>query len=55
MGFGGVTAPGCTIGQSLTGISTLALGSFLALAAIVAGCVAASNYRYWRAGYKLAA
>ena len=32
MGFGGVTALGCTIGQGLTGISTLALGSCLALA-----------------------
>jgi uncharacterized membrane protein YedE/YeeE len=50
MGFGGVTALGCTIGQGLTGISTLALGSFLALAAIVAGCVAASKYQYWRVG-----
>jgi uncharacterized protein len=48
MGFGGVTALGCTIGQGLTGISTLALGSFLALGAIVAGCVAASKYQYWR-------
>ena len=41
MGFGGVTALGCTIGQGLTGISTLAVGSILALAAIVVGCVAA--------------
>jgi uncharacterized membrane protein YedE/YeeE len=48
MGFGGVTALGCTIGQGLTGISTLAVGSFLALAAIVAGCVAALKYQYWR-------
>ena len=48
MGFGGVTALGCTIGQGLTGISTLALGSFLAFGAIVAGCVAASKYQYWR-------
>ena len=30
MGFGGVTALGCTIGQGLSGLSTLALGSFLA-------------------------
>jgi hypothetical protein len=48
MGFGGVTALGCTIGQGLTGISTLALGSFLALGGIVAGCVAALKYQYWR-------
>src|SRR5215470_3953583 len=48
MGFGGVTALGCTIGQGLTGISTLALGSFLALGGIIGGCVAALKYQYWR-------
>ena len=48
MGFGGVTALGCTIGQGLSGISTLALGSVLALLAIVAGCAAALKYQYWR-------
>src|SRR5450631_73310 len=48
MGFGGVTALGCTIGQGLTGISTLALGSGLALAGIIAGCVAALKCQYWR-------
>ena len=50
MGFGGVTALGCTIGQGLTGISTLAIGSFIALAAIIAGCATALKYQYWRAG-----
>src|SRR5205823_2239251 len=50
MGFGGVTALGCTIGQGLTGISTLAIGSFMALAAIIAGCATALKYQYWRAG-----
>jgi hypothetical protein len=50
MGFGGVTALGCTIGQGLSGISTLAIGSFIALAAIVGGCIAALKYQYWRAG-----
>ena len=49
MGFGGVTALGCTIGQGLTGVSTLALGSLIAFAAIIAGCVAALKYQYWRA------
>ena len=48
MGFGGVTALGCTIGQGLSGVSTLALGSFLAVGAIVAGCVAALRYQMWR-------
>lgn len=37
MGTGGVLALGCTIGQGITGLSTLALGSLLAFAAIVAG------------------
>ena len=39
MGTGGVLAMGCTIGQGVTGISTLALGAFLTFAAIVAGGV----------------
>jgi uncharacterized protein len=37
MGLGGVMALGCTIGQAVTGVSTLALGSFLTFAAIVVG------------------
>jgi uncharacterized membrane protein YedE/YeeE len=37
MGIGGVMAFGCSIGQGLTGISTLALGSFVAVAGIMAG------------------
>ena len=48
MGAGGVTAIGCTIGQGMSGISTLALGSFIALAAIVAGGVAGVRYQAWR-------
>ena len=48
MGFGGVTALGCTIGQGLAGISSLAIGSILALAAIVAGSVLAVQYQMWR-------
>jgi uncharacterized membrane protein YedE/YeeE len=48
MGVGGVTALGCTIGQGLSGISTLSLGSALALAGIVAGAVAALRYQSWR-------
>ena len=39
MGIGGVMALGCTVGQAITGISTLALGSFLTFAGIVAGGV----------------
>ena len=37
MGAGGVLALGCTVGQGLTGVSTLAPLSLLALAAIIAG------------------
>jgi len=48
MGFGGVLAMGCTIGQGLTGVSTLALGSFLAFFAIVAGAAATMKVQYWR-------
>jgi uncharacterized membrane protein YedE/YeeE len=48
MGFGGITALGCTIGQGITGISTLALGSFLTFAAIVAGSALTMKYQYWR-------
>jgi uncharacterized protein len=45
MGFGGVTALGCTVGQGMSGVSTLALGSFVALAAIVGGSVATMHYQ----------
>ena len=48
MGFGGVTAMGCTIGQGLTGVSTLAIGSFIALAGIIGGSVAMLKYTLWR-------
>ncbi len=48
MGVGGVTAMGCTIGQGLSGVSTLALGSFIALAGIMAGAVLALRYQVWR-------
>jgi uncharacterized protein len=48
MGVGGVTGLGCTIGQGLSGISTLSLGSALALAGIGAGALAALRYQSWR-------
>jgi hypothetical protein len=48
MGFGGVTALGCTVGQGLSGVSTLAVGSFIALASIIAGAVAGVKYQAWR-------
>ena len=48
MGFGGITALGCTIGQAISGFSTLALGSILTFIAIVAGSAATMKYQVWR-------
>ena len=48
MGFGGVVALGCTIGQGLSGVSTLSLGSLLTFAAIISGALAAFKYQAWR-------
>jgi hypothetical protein len=44
MGFGGILALGCTIGQGVTGMSTLALGSLIAWLSIIAGCVYGIRY-----------
>ncbi len=44
MGVGGVLALGCTIGQGITGMSTLAIGSVIALVSIVAGCLFGLKY-----------
>jgi len=48
MGFGGITALGCTVGQAITGFSTLALGSILTFICIVAGAAATMKLQYWR-------
>jgi uncharacterized membrane protein YedE/YeeE len=48
MGIGGVLSMGCTIGQGISGVSTLALGSVLTLVAIVAGAAGMMKYQYWR-------
>jgi len=48
MGVGGVTAMGCTVGQGLSGVSTLALGSFIALGGILGGGVLGVRYLAWR-------
>ena len=48
MGFGGVLALGCTIGQGISGVSTLALGSFLALFSTIAGAAATMRFQYWQ-------
>lgn len=40
MGIGGVLALGCSVGQGITGVSTLAIGSLLSLGAILIGTAA---------------
>lgn len=48
MGVGGVTAMGCTIGQGLSGLSTLSVTSVVAVAGILLGAVIALRYQVWR-------
>jgi len=48
MGVGGAIGMGCTFGQGLSGVSTLAPTSFIATAGIIAGCV--WGIRYHEAG-----
>ena len=48
MGFGGVTAMGCSIGQGLSGMAMLSAGACLALAGMVAGTWAALRVQTWR-------
>ena len=50
MGFGGICALGCTIGQGISGFSTLALGSIITFVFIVIGAALTMKYQYWRAG-----
>jgi uncharacterized membrane protein YedE/YeeE len=47
MGIGGVLAMGCTIGQGISGVSTLALGSILTIVSIIAGSAATMKYQYY--------
>jgi hypothetical protein len=47
MGIGGVTAMGCTVGQGLSGLSTLGVTSFFAVLGIVSGAVAALKFQLW--------
>jgi uncharacterized membrane protein YedE/YeeE len=48
MGFGGVLALGCTVGQGITGMSTLALGSLMALVSIIFGSALTMKVEYHR-------
>jgi uncharacterized membrane protein YedE/YeeE len=52
MGFGGVLAMGCTIGQGITGVSTLAIGSFITFAAIVLGSALTMKVQYYKMVYE---
>jgi len=52
MGFGGVLAMGCTIGQAVTGFSTLALGSILTFVAIVLGSALTMKIQYYKLVYE---
>jgi len=47
MGFGGITAMGCTIGQAVTGVSTLAISSFVVFFGIVAGSAITMKVQYY--------
>ena len=52
MGFGGVLAMGCTIGQGVTGVSTLALGSILSLISIIFGSALTMKIQYYKLVYE---
>jgi uncharacterized protein len=47
MGFGGVLAIGCTVGQGITGMSTLALGSLITLVSIIFGSALTMKVEYY--------
>lgn len=48
MGVGGVLALGCTIGQGITGVSTLSVGSALALIPIIFGSALTMKMQYYK-------
>ena len=52
MGLGGTIALGCTIGQAITGVSTLAVGSFLAFFAILFGSALTMKIQYYKMLYE---
>lgn len=53
MGFGGVTALGCSVGNGVTGLALLSVGSSIAVAGIVAGAWMALAVQNWRSGAEL--
>jgi uncharacterized membrane protein YedE/YeeE len=52
MGLGGVLALGCTVGQGISGISTLASGSFLAFGGILLGSAMTMKIQYYKLVYE---
>lgn len=52
MGFGGVLGLGCTVGQSISGVSTLALGSFLVFISIIFGSALTMKIQYYQMVYE---
>ncbi len=52
MGIGGTIALGCTIGQAITGVSTLAVGSFLAFFSILLGSALTMKIQYYKMLYE---
>lgn len=52
MGFGGTLAMGCTVGQAITGVSTLALGSILTFGAIFLGSALTMKVQYYKMVYE---
>lgn len=52
MGVGGVLAMGCTVGQAITGVSTLAIGSFIAFGGIVLGSALTMKVQFYQMMYE---
>ena len=52
MGFGGVLGMGCTIGQGITGVSTLAAGSIMTFVAIIFGSALTMKVHYYKMVYE---
>mgnify|MGYP001228559092 FL=1 len=52
IGVGGVLSLGCTIGQGVSGVSTLAIGSIITLLSIIFGASLMMKIEYYRAVYE---
>ena len=52
MGFGGVLGLGCTVGQGITGVSTMAVGSFIVFVSIVFGSAMTMKIQYYKMVYE---